>query len=214
MTPSKTLAHESKTYHELANWYERVFERFFGPRIEATIRALAMPPGSRVLEVGVGTGLSLAAYPEHAHVTAIDLSPAMLAHAQQKIDQHGWKHIVLQAMNALELDYPDESFDYVTTFHVVSVVPDYAQMMQEMVRVCRTHGTLVIINHFRSPRSWVAVPVDMLDPVTRRLGWRTTLRSSELLQGQPLEVLHDYKTSWRSLFRVIVARKTAQLRER
>ena len=209
MTPPKTLAQESKTYHELANWYERIFERFFGPRIEATIRALAIPPGSRVLEVGVGTGLSLPAYPQHAHVTAIDLSPAMLAHAQRKIDQHGWKHISLREMNALELDFPDESFDYVTTFHVVSVVPDHVRMMHELIRVCKPNGTLVIINHFRSPRPWIALPVDLLDPLTRRLGWRTTLQAADLLTGQPLQVLRDDKTSWRSLFRVIVARKTA-----
>ena len=207
MVSTTTKAHESKVYHDLANWYERVFERFFGPRIQATLRALEIPPGSRILEVGVGTGISLSAYPQHAQVTAIDLSAEMLQQAQRKVDHHGWTHINLREMDALNLEYPDEYFDFVTTFHVVTVVPDYQRLMKEMLRVCRTHGTLVIINHFRSPRPWIAVSMDLLDPLTHRMGWRTTLRVRELLNGLPIEVQRDYKTSWRSLFRVIIARK-------
>ncbi len=140
MTSPPIQSHESKTYHEFADWYERVFERFFGPRIQQTVRDLAIPAGSRVLEVGVGTGISLCAYPSHAAITAIDLSPEMLAHAQRKIDEHGWEHIALREMNALDLEFPDASFDYVTSYHVVSVVPNYRQMMQEMVRVCKPQG--------------------------------------------------------------------------
>jgi len=131
----------------------------------------------------------------------------MLHHAQRKLDQHGWTHITLREMDALSLDFPDEHFDCVTTFHVVTVVPDYQRLMKEMLRVCKTHGTLVIINHFRSPRPWIAAPIDLLDPLTRRMGWRTTLSVGELLNGLPIEVQRDYKMSWRSLFRVIIARK-------
>ena len=207
MTAPKTLIHESKTYHEFANWYERVFERIFQPRILRTLESLDLAPGCRILEVGVGTGISLSAYPPHVEVTAIDLSPEMLAIAQQKIDQHGWSHITLKEMNALALDLPAESFDYVTSFHVVSVVPDCRQMMGEMIRVCKPGGTLLIINHFRSPRPWIAALIDLLNPLTLRFGWRTTLSADELLHDLPLKVERDFKTSWNSLFRVIMARK-------
>ena len=208
MTSHPPPSHESKTYHEFADWYERVFERFFGPRIQQTVCDLAIPAGSQVLEVGVGTGLSLAAYPSHAAVTAIDLSPEMLALAQQKVDEHGWDHIALREMNALDLEFADASFDYVTSYHVVSVVPNHRRMMQEMVRVCKPQGTLVLINHFRSPRRWVAAPIDLLDPLTRRLGWRTTVSVPALLADLPLQLESDSKTSWNSLFRILIARKT------
>ncbi len=207
MTAPKTLIHESKTYHEFADWYERIFERIFQPRILATLGSLDLAPGCRILEVGVGTGISLSAYPPHVDVTAIDISPEMLAIAQQKINQHDWSHITLKVMNAMALDFPDKSFDYVASFHVVSVVPDCRQMMREMIRVCKPNGTLLIINHFRSPRPWIAAPIDLLNPLTRRFGWRTTLSADELFHDLPLKIEQDFKTSWNSLFRVIIARK-------
>jgi hypothetical protein len=67
----------------------------------------------------------------------------------------------------------------------------------------------VIINHFRSEKNWVATLTDALDPVTRRLGWRTTLRLKDVMQSQPLEVHRIYKSSPRSLFTVVQASKLA-----
>lgn len=199
--------HESKIYYEFSHLYDRIFTRFFFPRIVSTIKSLSVQPGAKVLEVGVGTGLSLSAYPHHADITGIDLAPEMLEQAQRKITREGWRHIRLLQMNALDLTFPDGEFDYVMAFHVVSVVPDHAGLMREMVRVCKPGGTVVVINHFRSERTWLATLVDRLDPITRKLGWRTTLRSSELLNDIPLEVQRQFKTSRTSLFTVLIASK-------
>lgn len=199
--------HESKIYYEFSHLYDRIFTRFFFPRIVSTIKSLDMQPGAKVLEVGVGTGLSLSAYPEHTDVTGIDLAPEMLEQAQRKIGREGWRHIRVLQMNALDLDFPDGDFDYVTAFHVVSVVPDHEGLMREMVRVCKSGGTVAIINHFRSNRPWLATLIDRLDPITRKLGWRTTLRASDLLSGIPLEVQRQFKTSKTSLFTVLIATK-------
>ena len=204
--------HESKIYYEFSHLYDRIFTRFFFPRIDATIRSLRIAPGARVLEVGVGTGLSLSAYPPHTDVVGIDLASEMLEQAQQKIARNGWRHVSLERMDALHMDFPDESFDYVTCFHVVSVVPDSARLMREMVRVCRPGGTLVIINHFRSERRWLAWVVDVIDPITRRLGWTTTLRFGDLVRGTPVAVERRFKTSPRSLFTVVIAKKPADSR--
>jgi hypothetical protein len=68
---------------------------------------------------------------------------------------------------------------------------------------------VTIINHFRSERRWLAPLVDILDPVTRRLGWRTTLRFSEVVAEAPLHVEQRFKTSLGSLFTVVVATKTS-----
>lgn len=210
MAVADSHPHESKIYSEFSHFYDRIFTRVFSPRIHATIRSLNIPPGARVLEVGVGTGLSLESYPEHADVVGIDLARDMLDRAQAKADQRGWTHIQLRQMNALEMDFPDGHFDYVAAFHVVSVVPDHARLMREMSRVCKPGGRLVIINHFRSPRPWLAGLVDRLDPVTRHLGWRTTLRFSELFHGMPLRVERRFKTNPQSLFTVVVASRLAE----
>jgi len=207
MASAIALPHESKIYSTFARFYDRIFTGFFEERIEQAIAGLRIPPGARVLEVGIGTGLSLAAYPKHCEVTGIDLAPDMLERARRKVGEQGWHHFELAVGDAQDLAFDDDTFDYVTTFHVVSVVPDPQRMMREMFRVCRPGGTILIINHFRSERRWLAWIVDHLDPLTRKLGWRTTLRVGDLLEEVPVELAERYKTSPRSLFTVMVARK-------
>jgi phosphatidylethanolamine/phosphatidyl-N-methylethanolamine N-methyltransferase len=210
MEHHKALSHEGKIYYEFSHLYERVFTGVLGPRVCSTIRSLNLPAGAKILEVGVGTGLSLAAYPANVNVVGVDLATEMLAQAQEKVDQHGWNHISLRQMDALHMDFPDEHFDYVMAFHIVSVVPDAEGLVREMLRVTKTGGTIVIINHFRSEKKWLAPLVDMLDPVTRRIGWRTTLRFDEVVRGFPLEIKQRFKTSRQSLFTVVVATKANQ----
>lgn len=203
-----TAPHRSAFYHRLSNLYDSLFSPFFQARAQATIRSLQIPPGAKVLELGVGTGLSLDAYPPHAHVVGVDLSAEMLAHARRKIAQRGWTHIELLQMNAQELTFPDDSFDYVMAFHLLTVVPDLPQLMRQIVRVCRPGGTVVLINHLRSERPWLAALVDCLNPITRLLGWHTKLSFAELeSMSHPLVFLRRYKTSPRSLFTVMIARK-------
>lgn len=210
MSLANAQPHESRLYYELSHLYEPIFRRFFYPRIQAVVRSLGIEPGARVLELGVGTGLSLDAYPSHCHVTGIDLAPDMLERAQDKVNRNAWRHIALEQGDALNLKFGDDSFDYVMAFHVVSVVPDPLRMMAEAQRVCRPGGTITIINHFRSPDPILARLTRMVDPITRWLGW-TTLRLPDVLDGQPLHVERQWKTSRRSLFTIVVARNAKAL---
>lgn len=203
--------HESKIYSEFSHLYDKIFQRVFFPRIARVVDSLRIPQGARVLELGVGTGLSLSAYPAHCEVLGIDLSREMLDQAAEKVRRQGWRHIALRQMDALNLEFPDDSFDYVTAFHVVSVVPDATRMMDEAQRVCRPGGALIIINHFRSERPLVGSLVGLADPLTRRLGWRTTLRMVDVFNGAPVTVEQRYKTSPRSLFTVVVARNRKEV---
>lgn len=199
--------HRSSLYYRLANCYDAVFAPFFQARAEATIRSLNIPAGAKVLEIGVGTGLSLAAYPPHADVTGVDLSPHMLERARDKVQRHTWRHIDLLEMDACHLEFAADSFDYVMAFHIVSVVPDLGRLMREIARVCRPGGQIAIINHLRSERPWIAAAVDALEPLTHRLGWHTRLGFDELCAAAPLTVLRRYKTSPRSLFTIVIAEK-------
>jgi phosphatidylethanolamine/phosphatidyl-N-methylethanolamine N-methyltransferase len=197
-------AHQSKIYYEFSHLYDKIFTRVFYPRIEGAIVKLDIAPGAKVLEVGAGTGLAFPAYPSHCHVTGIDLAPEMLEQAQEKIVRNGWRHINVTTMDALNLDFPDDTFDYVTAFHVVSVVPDTRRLIKEVQRVCRPSGTVVVVNHFRSHNRLLAALDRSIEPVTRRLGWRT-LALDEVFADPSLTVRSRYKTSSRSLFTVVVA---------
>jgi phosphatidylethanolamine/phosphatidyl-N-methylethanolamine N-methyltransferase len=204
-------AHESKLYYELSHVYDHVFTRVFSPRIESVIRSLNIEAGARVIEVGAGTGLSFAAYPAHCQVTGIDLAPEMLEKAQEKIDRNGWRHLKVMEMDALDLKFPDNSFDYAMAFHVVSVVPDAGRLMREVLRVTKPGGTVVIINHFRSRNRLLAALDRLVEPIWRRLGWHT-LGLEEVVGGVPLAVARSYKTSSRSLFTIVIGtnQKTEQ----
>jgi phosphatidylethanolamine/phosphatidyl-N-methylethanolamine N-methyltransferase len=206
MAVANTQPHESAIYYEFSNVYDLVFGRVFYPRIARVIRSLDIPAGARVLELGVGTGLSLDAYPHHCSVTGVDLAPDMLERAQDRVNRNGWRHITLQQGDALNLAVEDCSFDYVMAFHVISVVPDPHRMLAEVRRVCRPGGTIAIINHFRSTHRAVARLQRTIDPITRRLGWTTTLRLRDVLDRRVLHVEQQWKTSRRSLFTIVVAR--------
>ena len=100
--------------------------------------------------------------------------------------------------------FAEDSFDYVMAFHVVSVVPDTARLMHEMQRVCRPGGSVVVINHFRSENRALAALDRAIEPVTRRLGWRTLSRQ-EVFDDLPLFLRRQCKNPSRSLFTIILA---------
>jgi phosphatidylethanolamine/phosphatidyl-N-methylethanolamine N-methyltransferase len=208
MATAGTQPHESALYYEFSHFYDAFFGRVFYPRIARVIRCLNIEPGARILEIGVGTGLSLEAYPAHSQVVGMDLAPDMLEKAQERIDRNDWRHVTLEQGDALDLRFPDDSFDYVMAFHVVSVVPDAKRLMAEAQRVCRPGGRIVVINHFRSENRKVARLQHSIDPMTRRLGWTTKLYLRDILDRRTLHVEQQWKTSPRSLFTIVIARNT------
>ena len=200
-------AHESKFYSDFAPLYDKIFGKIFYSRLEHVIENLEIPPGANVLEVGAGTGTSFPAYPTHCDVTGIDLAPDMLVRARQKITENSWTHLRVLEMNALDLNFPDNTFDYVTAFHVVTVVPDPVQMIAEAKRVCKPGGKIVIVNHFTSDFPLLGSLTEALDPITRWLGWRTDLKLKPFIRTTNLKVERVYKLSKASLHTVLLGRK-------
>jgi phosphatidylethanolamine/phosphatidyl-N-methylethanolamine N-methyltransferase len=200
-------AHESKLYAEFAPLYDKVFGKIFYSRLERVIEDLQIPRGAKVLEVGAGTGTSFPAYPTHCQITGIDLAPDMLTRARQKIVENGWTHIRVLEMNALALDFPNDSFDYVMAFHVVTVVPDPVAMINEAKRVCKPGGKIVIVNHFTSDVPVLGLVTRSLDPLTRWLGWRTDLKLKPFIASTNLTVERIYKITKPSLYTVLVGTK-------
>jgi phosphatidylethanolamine/phosphatidyl-N-methylethanolamine N-methyltransferase len=203
-------AHESKLYSEFAPLYDKVFGKIFYSRLERVIEDLQIPRGAKVLEVGAGTGTSFPAYPAHCRITGIDLAPDMLTRARQKIAENRWRHIRVLEMNALALDFPDNFFDYVMAFHVVTVVPDPVAMINEAKRVCKPGGKIVIVNHFTSDFPVLGLVTRSLDPITRWLGWRTDLKLKPFITSTNLTVERVYKITKASLYTVLVGTKTSK----
>lgn len=197
--------HTSPIYNHLVPAYQALWPAVARKRIFAAIRSLNILSGAKVLEVGVGTGLSLEGYPTDVSITGVDLSESMLAEAEQLIELRGWDHVTVMPMNAESLRFDDASFDVVTSFHTISVVSHPEAMMREVVRVCKPGGRILLINHFRSENPLIARVVDSAGNITKRLGWRTDLDLDEVLRELPLRMEHRYKPNPLSLFTVMQA---------
>ena len=127
----------------------------------------------RVLEVGVGTGLSLPCYGSHLTITGIDLSPEMLAKARDKIASKKLGNVTdLHEMDAGALAFPDESFDTVVAMYVMTVVPDPERVMSELERVCAPGGEVILVNHFSEDEGVRGFVEQKLAPFGDLLGWR------------------------------------------
>lgn len=140
-----------------------------------------------VLEVGVGTGLSLPGYAPSLAVTGIDFSDEMLAKARARVEKMGLKHVAaLRQMDARALDFPDNTFDTVAAMHVLSVVPEPEKVMSEIARVLKPGGRVVITNHFVRTQGILAHIERIAAPFANTLGWHSDFRIETVLQEPDL----------------------------
>lgn len=178
-----------KAYRRYARYYDTVFGAIMHPGRMAVIQALSASPGQRVLEVGVGTGLSLPHYPEYLKVTGIDISAEMLAKARHRVALEGLVQIeALLEMDAEYMQFPDNSFDKVVAMYVASVVPDPVRFVDEIRRVCKPGGDIFIVNHFRSRNAVMRTVEGMLAPLSKLAGFRPDLDLDHFLRDTGLEV--------------------------
>lgn len=186
----RSVDHQSVTsaYQRYAPVYDVLFGRVFEPGRRRVIETLACKPGDSVLEVGVGTGLSLPHYPAGTRITGIDLSPHMLARAQARVRRCQLANVELFTMDAQALAFPDASFDKVVALYVASVVPDAAAMMRELRRVCRPGGQIVVVNHFSHDRGWPRALERRLSPLARLLGFEPDFSFERFLAIAGLEL--------------------------
>lgn len=156
-----------------------VYDVFFGPILHPgrllALQRMNIQPGTRVLEVGVGTGINSALYPHHCHVTAIDFSAAMLAKARRRVGRKGLHHVTLMEMDAASLTFADESFDIVYAPYLVNCVSDPLKVVREMQRVCKPGGKIVLLNHFRSTNWFMSRFDRVLTPLTVHVGFKSDL---------------------------------------
>jgi len=183
------VEHVEKVYNTYSRFYDIVFGKVFESGREMAPFLLDLRPGMNLLEVGVGTGLSLPMLPTNIKVVGIDLSEKMLAQAEKRLEREGLKdRVKLLKMDATHLKLPSNSFDRVLAAYFISCVPEPIKVIEEMKRVCKPGGYLVFLNHFRSDNPVLGSIEKVLSPLFYRIGFRTDLQVSELMEACDLQI--------------------------
>jgi phosphatidylethanolamine/phosphatidyl-N-methylethanolamine N-methyltransferase len=162
-----------QAYDRWAPVYDLVFGGVFSKGRRAAILA-TNKLGGRVLEVGIGTGISLPLYGPNVRIFGTDISEAMLKKAKQRVAELRLKNVEgLSVMDAEKLEFPDNSFDVVMAQYVVTAVPNPEVALDEFARVLRPGGELIILTRVSADAGMRRFIEQQLQPVVRRLGFRT-----------------------------------------
>ena len=162
-----------KAYDRWAPIYDLVFGTVFRAGRQAAVAATNII-GGRVLEVGVGTGISLPQYRSDIRVSGIDISEAMLDVARKRVaDLHLNNVETLAVMDAQALQFPDASFDVVMAQYVITAVTDPEATLHEFARVLRPGGEIILLSRVSADAGVRQFIERKLAPITRPLGWRT-----------------------------------------
>lgn len=181
-----SLTTVTKAYEKWAPIYDKFYHKLLQPSQLKAVKA-AMENGTRILEVGVGSGLALGYYPRSAEVTGIDLSKPMLHKAVEKIEAQGLDNITgVAVMDACRLGFRDGTFDAVAGMFMITLVPDAEAALDEFMRVLRPGGEIVLVNHIGAENGPMAAFETVVAPLAKMLGWRANF---------PLQRLRDWASS-------------------
>jgi phosphatidylethanolamine/phosphatidyl-N-methylethanolamine N-methyltransferase len=172
----------TKAYARWAPIYDLVFGAVFDRGRKAAVSA-AERIGGRILEVGVGTGISLPDYSWNNRLVGIDISEPMLRKAQERVATQKLGNVeCLAVMDGTRLAFPDAHFDVVVGQYLITAVPDPEGTLDEFARVLKPGGEIVLVNHIGAETGPRAAFERAFAPVARRLGWRPEFRFGRLAQ--------------------------------
>ncbi len=186
---SVSREHVLRAYRRYAPHYDWLFGTVLDPGRQALSSAVTALQPASVLEVGVGTGLTLPGYPSLSKVVGVDISPEMLAQARKRAERLPNRNIRLELMDAEALTFADDSFDCVTVPYVLSVTPHPRRLVEEIRRVCRADGTIFVLNHFSGTWVWWLLE-RIVHPFPGRVGFRSDFHLAREVSG------HDWKIEW------------------
>lgn len=197
-----------RVYGVLARVYDGFFDWALGPGRRYAVSQLMPRAGERVLEVGVGTGLSLPLYPAGCDVVGIDISEPMLDRARTRLEGLEHASVLLEHMDARAIAYGDGHFDKVLAPYVISVVPDPAKVMAEITRVCRPGGTVIVVNHFQSAFPPLAAMEHLVTPLSTWVGFRMDLPVVAVTRTPGLRLVRTKRVNLFGLWHLLEFRRT------
>jgi phosphatidylethanolamine/phosphatidyl-N-methylethanolamine N-methyltransferase len=163
----------TKAYARWAPVYDLVFGAVFERGREAAITA-AERIGGRILEVGVGTGISLPDYAPVNKICGVDISEPMLQKAMERVSKLNLTHVEgLWVMDAEHLRFPDDSFDVVVAQYVITTVPNPEATLDEFARVLKPGGEIILVSRVGAEAGLRKALEKWFAPAARKLGWRT-----------------------------------------
>jgi len=170
-----------KAYARWAPVYDLVFGKVFDAGRKASIAA-AERIGGRILDVGVGTGISLPDYRRDIRIVGVDYSAPMLKKAKERVVNQRLDNVeALAVMDAKFLGFPNSFFDAVVAQYVITAVPDPEATLDEFARVVKPGGEIILVNHIGADRGSRKVLEQGFSPIARRLGWRPEFPWSRLV---------------------------------
>lgn len=175
------LAAVKSSYKRYAPVYDMIFGGILDRGRRQAVRLINSQPPGRVLEVGVGTGLSLPRYDTASRIVGIDLSREMLDKARTRVRRMNLSHVeALEEMDARATTFPDASFDTVVSMYVLSVTPEPEALLKEMRRLCRPGGNILIVNRFSSTKPIRALVERAAEPFGDAIGFNLQMAWSTL----------------------------------
>jgi len=193
-----------RVYEGMAPFYNFVFGKLlFLEGREASIDLLELKPGQKILEVGVGTGLTLPLYPHNCSVVGVDLSANMLKEAEVLIKKKKLKNCTVREMNATNLEFADNTFDRVLGNLFISATSFPRESLLEMKRVCKPNGTIVLMNHFKSDHKVLGTLETAFNPVAKNLGFKSNLEMNPLLESVGLKPKETRKVNMFNLWTAV-----------
>jgi phosphatidylethanolamine/phosphatidyl-N-methylethanolamine N-methyltransferase len=164
----------TSAYKRWAPVYDLAFGKVFSRARSAAILA-ADRIGGRVLEVGVGTGISLPQYSPNTKLYGVDISEPMLAKAKKRVDELSLHNVEgLAVMDAEHLQFADNSFEVVVAQYVVTTVPNPEATLDEFARVLKPGGEIILLSRIGAESGMRKSIERLAQPVaTKLLGWRT-----------------------------------------
>ena len=178
-------------YRRWAGIYDAVFGLVFAAGRRHAARIINAR-GGRLLEVGVGTGISLPDYGPNIRVVGIDLSPDMLGKARERVARQGLKNVEgLHEMDATALAFPDTSFDMAAAMYVITVTPEPERVLDEMARVVKPGGEIFLVNHFAADKGLRRRFEEAFASHVARLGWRPDFPKTRVLAHPGLKLVQE-----------------------
>jgi phosphatidylethanolamine/phosphatidyl-N-methylethanolamine N-methyltransferase len=174
-----------------------------------SIDRLKLAPSDRVLIVGAGTGLDLDCLPSSVHVTAIDVTPAMLKHLERRAAGSD-RSVTARIMDARQLAFPDSSFDAVVMHLILAVMPEPQRGMREAVRVLKPGGRIAVLDKFLRDEEHPSLKRQLLNAIAKPLFSDLNRRLGPLITATPLVIERDEPVAFGGTYRAVTLVKPAE----